>query len=131
MLIKMLKNDALNAVIAAIDYWENTYLPESKATYIQASKAAFKPKRRWLGLLPPNKFELTDAEAELEWTTSEGYSGIFLDSPKQMAINTKNRKIHKLISLEAKILADSFPYISLEDHDFELISGFLTRNKTS
>lgn len=128
MLIQMRKTDVAEAVNRALDYWNWVYLNKSKATYIEVAKSNFKPKRRWLGLLPPNKFELTDAEAEAEWTETIEYAGIVLDSAEQRAINTRTRKIHKLIDLQVKILADSFSYVSLEDHDFELISGFLVKD---
>lgn len=131
MLIRIRKTDVAEAVDRAVDYWNWVYLKKSKATYIQSAKSSFKPKRRWLGLLPPNKFEMTDAEAEAEWTESVEYAGIVLDSAEQRAINTRIRKLHKLIDLHVKIVADSFNYIALEDHDFELISGFLVKDGVS
>lgn len=124
----MHKHNVLDAINDAVDYYINNYVNERKTAYITRIKSNFQPKRRLFGLLPPNKLELTDTEAEARWTEKEDWHGFCIESNEEITINTRNNKIKQLLDLQFKVVSDCTSFIVLEDSDFELIVGFLSKD---
>lgn len=129
MIVKVKRDDAIQAIEKLIAYYKNEHLEYARSKYIQEYMERIEknpPKAKFFGLIKPKIY--TEDDAIKSWSTSYD---IFEGSPELNTEDYIKRRIEKLNALKCKINHNHYDIIELNDDDFWLIKNGLDWIKKS